>query len=122
MQTLKTFSPLIASYSIALSRRSSNPNALTKPNFFAAYAAPIVVFLQSASIGSILYAISSTRRKCNISSKERVELFEIGEQRAVEGGAVPVLPESISETIVRGRIKERDHQVGPFLIGQVRVV
>ena len=35
---------------------------------------------------------------------------------------MPVLPESISETIVRGRIEERDHQVGPFLIGQVRVV
>ena len=36
MQTLKTFSPLTASYSIALSRKSSDPNALTKPNFFTA--------------------------------------------------------------------------------------
>ena len=33
-----------------------------KPDFFAVYAAPIVAFLQSASIGSILYAISSTRQ------------------------------------------------------------
>jgi hypothetical protein len=62
IQTLKTFSPLTASYSIALSRRSSNPNALTKPNFFAVYAAPIVTFSQSDSNGSILYAISSTRQ------------------------------------------------------------
>ena len=36
---LKTSSPLTASYSIALSRRSSNSNELTKPNVFAAYAA-----------------------------------------------------------------------------------
>ena len=62
MQTLKTFLPLTASYSIALSQRSSNPNELTEPNLFAAYAAPIVAFLQSASIGSILYAISSTHQ------------------------------------------------------------
>jgi hypothetical protein len=59
---LKTLSPLTTSYSIALSRRSSNPNARTKPNFLAAYAAHIVAFLQSALNGSILYATSLTRQ------------------------------------------------------------
>jgi hypothetical protein len=35
---------------------------------------------------------------------------------------VPFLPESISEAIVGGEVEEHDRQVGPCLIGQVRVV
>jgi hypothetical protein len=66
--------------------------------------------------------VSIGNRKCNSSSNERVDLFESGEERSVEGVAVPFLPESVSEAIVRGRIEERDHQVGPCLIGQARVV
>ena len=62
MPTLKTSSPLTASYSIAPSRRSSNSNERTKQNGSAAYAAPINAFLQSASIGSVRYTISSTHQ------------------------------------------------------------
>ena len=64
MQTLKTFSLLAADRQL-LNRRISkvlNSKELTKPNVFAACAAPIVAFLQSASIGSILYVISSSRQ------------------------------------------------------------
>ena len=46
--------------------------------------------------------MSVGNRKCNSSSNERVDLFESGKERFVEGVAVPILPESISEAIVRG--------------------
>ena len=62
MLTLKSFSQLTASYSTALSRRFSDLNELTKQDGSAAHAAPIDTFLQSASIGSIPYAISSTHQ------------------------------------------------------------
>ena len=39
-----------------------NSKRSVKPNFFAAYAAHIAAFLQSASNGSILYATSLTRQ------------------------------------------------------------
>ena len=66
--------------------------------------------------------MSVGNRKCNSSSNERVDLFESGKERFVEGVAVPILLESISEAIVRGRTKEHDQQVGPCLIGQVHIV
>ena len=62
MLTLKTFSPLTGSYPTALSRRSSNSNERIKQAGSAAYTAPIAAFLQSASIGSILYTIFSTHQ------------------------------------------------------------
>ena len=60
MPTPKIFLPPTASCSIALSRRSSTPNALLKPHYFTAYAAHITAFFQSALNGSILYVTSLT--------------------------------------------------------------
>ena len=62
MLTLKTFSQLTTSYSTALSRRSFDLNERTKQDGSAAHAAPIDASLQSASIGSIPYAISPTHQ------------------------------------------------------------
>ena len=72
---------------------------------------------------NIRFSQESVRnRSCNSSSNERVDLFESGEECAVEGVAVPFVSESISEAIVRGRMEERDQQVKPCLIRQVRIV
>jgi hypothetical protein len=58
----KIFSLPTASCSISLSRKSSNPDAQLKPNFFAAFAVLIAASLKSASKGSILSATSLNRQ------------------------------------------------------------
>jgi hypothetical protein len=61
MLTPKIFSLPTASCSISLSRKSSNLDALLKPNFFVASAVLIVASSKSASKGSIQPATSLNR-------------------------------------------------------------